>query len=365
MIAEILLVSIGLIVYNLFLYPILLIIITTFYKNKTKTSNFKPKVSLVISAYNEEKDIKEKIENSLALDYDHLEILIVSDGSTDKTNDICKKYGKKIKFYALDKNVGKINALKFLVPKAKGSILIFSDANAFYEKNVVKELVKHFSDSRIGCVTGHVKLVASGKDHEQGEGIYMGIEKVIMNKESLIHSVIGLDGAMYALRKELFKPLKYFIEDFVMGMNVIKNKFRVIYEPKAKGWEVSSPGLKVEMKRKSRIVAGGFQSLKFNWFLIFHPIILFMFVSHKFLRWVTAELMILVLVLNLLLLNNYYFRILMYLQVLFYLVAFIGLFVKRLSFVSYFVIMQMASLWGFIKFVFRLQPISWERTKRL
>ena len=119
MIKEIILICIGLIVYNLFLYPVFLGIITLFYKNKTKQSEINPKVSLIISAYNEEKYIKEKIENSLKLDYDHLEILIVSDGSNDKTNKICKSFGKKISFFSLKKNIGKINALKFVVPKAK------------------------------------------------------------------------------------------------------------------------------------------------------------------------------------------------------------------------------------------------------
>ena len=132
---------------------------------------------------------------------------------------------------------------------------------------------------------------------------------------------------MYALRKELYEPLpNFFIEDFVMGMNIIKKGYRVIYEPNARAFEASSENLKDEFRRKSRIVAGGFQSLGFMRFLFRKPFLLFAFISHKVLRWMTVEFLLASLLLNVLLLDNVYFLMLFYLQILFYLGACLGAF---------------------------------------
>ena len=226
--------------------------------------------------------------------------------------------------------------------------------------------MKHFNDDRVGCTTGYVKLIADGKEHEQGEGLFTRLERFIQTKESTIHSVIGLDGAMYALRKELYEPLpNFFIEDFVMGMNIIKKGYRVIYEPKAQAFEASSENLKDEFRRKSRIVAGGFQSLGFMRFLVLKPFLLFAFISHKVLRWMTVELLLATLLLNVLLLDNVYFLILFCLQILFYLGAGLGAFFKPFSFIYYFVFMQAASFWGLVKYLLNIQKVTWNKAKRV
>ncbi|MBW2998808.1 glycosyltransferase family 2 protein [Candidatus Woesearchaeota archaeon] len=362
-------VSIFLVIYNVFLYPCLIFLLAKIFHNEVKSANTNIKVSLICSANNEEKDIGQKIKNCLELNYENLEIIIIDDGSTDKTNEICneykKKYGDKFKLIEINPRGGKINALNKAVPKSCGEILLFSDANTYYDKNVVKELVKHFADRKVGCVTGHVKLIAKN-ELKEGEGFFTRIERTIHDSESSIYSSIGLDGAMYALRRELYEPLEgYFIEDFVMGMNIIKKGYRVIYESKAKGWEESAKSYVMEMKRRSRIVAGGFQCLKFMTFLIKKPFILFEFTSHKFLRWILAELMVLILVLNIVLFNsNVLFQYLLYAQILFYFLSIMGFFIKKLSFITYFVLMQIASFLGLIKFIFGLQKVNWTRFKR-
>ncbi len=357
-------ISIFLIFYSIFLYPLLLSFITRFYEKKTDIAKPEYKVSLIIAAYNEEKDIEGKILNSFELDYKDLEIIVVSDGSEDRTNEICRKYADRINFMELKPRSGKINALNHAVPLAKGEIIVFSDANTYYEKNAITELVKHFHDKSVGCVTGYVRLIAEGK-HKQGEGIYTRIERSIQINESKIHSVIGIDGAMYAIRKELYESLKgYFIEDFVMGMNIIRKGYRTIYDVEARGWEESSPGYAVEMKRRSRIVAGGFQSLSAMLFLFKRPGLLFFFFSHKFLRWITAELLITIFILNLFLLYNPFFTIVLSLQIVFYALALLGAVWQKVSFFTYFILMQIASLNGLFKYIFKVQKVTWAKAKR-
>ena len=366
MMGIVILICLFLVAHSLFIYPIILAIIAGLFKNETNAGLITPKVSLIVAAYNEEKDIERKIINSIELDYPKLEIIVASDGSSDDTARICKRYEKQITFYDRKERSGKINTLNNVVPKATGEILVFSDANTFYNKDAINHLIKHFNDPNVGCTTGHVKLIADGKEHELGEGLFTKLEQFIQKKESCLHSVIGLDGAMYALRKELYDPLSsFFIEDFVMGMNILKKGFRVIYEPAAQAIEASSDNLKDEFRRKSRIVAGGFQSLGFMVFLLRKPFLLFAFISHKFLRWISVELLLIAFTLNLFLLDNQFFLFLFYIQLLFYFMAFLGTFLKPLSFVYYFVVMQAASLWGLVKYIFNIQKVTWIKAKRV
>lgn len=355
-----------LILYTYLGYPLMLLILSIFINNPSKKASILPSVSLIIAAYNEEKVIEKKILNSLNLDYPNLEIIIVSDGSTDKTNQICKKYSKKINFIEIKQRSGKINALNTAVPIANGDIVLFSDANTFYNKDVVKKLVRHFNDPKVGCVTGHVKLIPQGKGtHESGESFYSKYEQFIQIKESQISSMIGVDGAMYAMRKHLYHKLpNMFIEDFVMGMNIIKQGYRVIYDKEAKAIEESSSSIKDEIRRKSRVVAGGFQSLPKMFFLMKHPIELWQFKSHKLLRWLIPELLIALFIINIFLLNAYFFKIVFLLQMIFYLSAILGIAIRPLRIPYYFLIMNITAFWGFIKYIFKLQKITWKKANR-
>jgi cellulose synthase/poly-beta-1,6-N-acetylglucosamine synthase-like glycosyltransferase len=147
-------------------------------------------------------------------------------------------------------------------------------------------------------------------------------------------------------------------------MLTIKKGYRVIYEPKAFGREKSSVSIKDEFRRKSRIVAGGFQSMKAMGFLIRKPLILWSFVSHKLLRWILAELLIAVFILNVFLLDNPVYLMFFYLQLLAYALALLGSFINPLSSLFYFVVMQASSLAGLIKFIFGLQKVKWEKARR-
>ncbi|MBW2977903.1 glycosyltransferase [Candidatus Woesearchaeota archaeon] len=357
---------IALIIYNLIGYPLILFVVTLFYKNKTNAKDVPQKVSLIIPAYNEEKEIEKKIIDSLKLNYPNLEIIIVSDGSTDNTNKICRKYKDKIRFIEINKRGGKINALNHAVKHTKGNILFFSDANIFYDENAIRQIVKHFNDKKVGCVTAYKRVVAKKGKHKQGESIYNRMERFVRKRESLLSSVIHVDGAMYAMRKKLYQPLhNVYIEDFIMGMNVIKQGYRVIYETNAKNWEKSSPAIKDEFERKSRMVAGGLQSLKYTGFLIKRPLILWQFVSHRLIRWVTAELLIAIFILNLFLLDTLFYRATLDIQLIVYILAILGSKIKLLSVFYYFLIMQASVLNGLIRLLFKTQKVTWNKAKRV
>jgi cellulose synthase/poly-beta-1,6-N-acetylglucosamine synthase-like glycosyltransferase len=177
MLETVFLILIGLVLYHLLGYPFLLLLLPK--RRRYKFKKIGNKISLIIAAYNEEEFIEKKIRNSLELDYDNLEIIVVSDGSTDRTNEICKKYEGKIKFIEMPERHGKLGALNAAVPHSGGELLLFSDANTFYKSNAVKELAKHFSNPKVGCVTGKVKLIAKKGAHKEGESIYTKLESFI------------------------------------------------------------------------------------------------------------------------------------------------------------------------------------------
>jgi cellulose synthase/poly-beta-1,6-N-acetylglucosamine synthase-like glycosyltransferase len=217
-----------------------------------------PGVSLLISAYNAEGVIDAKLRNALELDYprDRLEIIVVSDGSTDRTTEIVSRFaGSGILLRHFEERTGKTRCLNEALPAAKGAIIVFSDANSTYDRNALKELVKHFSDETIGFVTGRTHYVSPMTDPELTPiGLYSRIETMVKECESALGSCIGADGAIFAVRKELYRPLGRFdINDLVVPFMVIEQGFRGMLEPNAVCTEEKSAGAKEEFVRQIRI----------------------------------------------------------------------------------------------------------------
>ncbi len=355
---------VGLVIYNLLGYPLTLFILTVFYKNQARSKPIRPIVSLIIAAYNEEKFIEEKIINSLRLDYPRLEIIVISDGSTDRTDEICRKYNHEINFVRLPRG-GKLKALNKIVPLARGKVILLSDANTLYDSNTVKEMVKHFNDPKVGGVVGNINFVCKKGKHKQGEYVFTKLERFIQERESLLGSTVGLVGPINAVRKDLYTSLKGMaVEDFVLGLEILKKGYRVVYDPDANAWEESTPNIKAESERKARIVVGGMQSLKYIPSFITQPIVLWQFFSRKVLRWFMAEILLLIFLFNLLLLNKTPYLLFFNLQLAFYAVSLLGSKVNKLSFFYYFIKMQIASLRGFLRFVTGRQEMTWKRTER-
>jgi cellulose synthase/poly-beta-1,6-N-acetylglucosamine synthase-like glycosyltransferase len=383
--------SLAVIIYSYFIYPLILIMFSAikqavsdtrylWKKSQRRVSDKEnlPPVSIIIAAYNEESCIKARVENLLSLDYpkDKLTILIGSDGSQDKTAEILTSFDEvNLKVHIFEKNRGKMSVLNDLVEYVNSDYIVFSDANTHFNKNTIEHLVRHFDHDDIGAVCGELHLV----DVDSGDNkdnIYWRYEQVLKFHEARLNALQGANGAIYAIRKELFIPLpaNTIVDDFQIAMNVAKQGFRLIYDPEAIAIEEIAPNLQAEEGRRVRIGLGNYQALfAMRWAL--NPFLGWRFVayiSHKVCRWFVPHLMLIVLVSNLFLISNPLYQLLFIGQTLFYFIAFYGIKKQKkqqkigsiTGIVAFFVSMNIALMRGFIRYFSSNVQGTWERTTR-
>lgn len=369
--------SLFMIFYAYVGYPLLLFLISIFFTHKPSGKNLKelPSVSLLISAYNEEKVIGEKIENSLALDYpkELIEIVVVSDGSTDRTEEIVKQYTNQgVLLRSYSGRIGKTACLNRAVPMAKGEIVVFSDANSKYDRYAVKELVKHFGNEQIGFVTGATKYVSNdGASPAGGINLYSKLEIATKKLESKISSCVGADGAIFAIRKKLFQPLDDAdINDLVIPLNIIKQGYRGVLEEKAFCTESSANGQKGEFRRQERISNRTIRAIFRNKDML-NPfnsgIFAFELFSHKLTKFLVPFFLIILLGANILLIGRgLIYDLILAAQLLFCFLAFLGTarklsggFSKLTSFCHTFVTANLALLYGWMGYLNRRTYATW------
>lgn len=243
-------------VYPYTIYPLLVMLWSRQSGRTWNQEYFTPTVSMIISVYNEEGVIQEKIDNALSLDYPKglFEVIVVSDGSSDQTDQIISSVSDpRLVPRVCPERKGKTACLNRVVPDAKGDILIFTDANSMFPRDTLLKLTRNFSDSRIGLVTGWTKYRKDGGG-EETTGLYARLEKAIKYSESLISSCVGADGAVFAMRKTLYQPLKDCdINDFVIPLNVLGQGKRVVLDPEVYCVEKPSEGEVREFRRQVRI----------------------------------------------------------------------------------------------------------------
>ncbi|MDZ7289557.1 MAG: glycosyltransferase family 2 protein [candidate division KSB1 bacterium] len=347
-------------------YPALLFLITRFFHIQSQGhAAHEPMVTLIISAYNEAGIIRQKLENSLALDYprERLEIIVVSDCSDDATDSIVSEYADKgVRLIRMSERGGKTVGLNFAVPQARGEIVIFSDANALYQRMVVRNLVRNFADPKVGCVTGESRYEVdeSMPDSTASENLYWRYELALKGWESAIGSLVGGDGAIYGIRKSLFRPMQpEDLSDFVNPMQIVTQGYRNVYEPEAVSFERGAESFEKEFHRKVRIVNRAWRGL---WRVrqVLNPLRFGFFtlqvISHKLLRWLVPLFMAGAFLANLLLLNHgRFYQVMLVLQTLFYTLATIGWLqshrpsLSRLFYVPYyFCMVNYASLLGIV-----------------
>ncbi len=278
--------------YPFLLYPLLLkLLVEAAPLDESPPEGAWPSVALIICALNEQKMIGDKIENSLALDYPpgKLKVVVVSDGSTDRTVEIARSYVPSIELIEHETRRGKVANLNDVIPAREEEIIALSDANVLYDPAALRHLISRFRDARVGGVSGRVILVETTGPIQVGEENYYSLEWGLQIAESRIHSMVGVDGAMYALRRELFTPCPddTIIEDFVIAMGVVRRGWRFVFEPRALAWESGVSSLREEFRRKVRIAAGSVQALvRGNGWPRSAPLgFWFLFLSHKLLRW--------------------------------------------------------------------------------
>jgi len=242
-------------VYSYAVYPLVIIVWSKLAQRRWKRDDGTPFVSIIISVYNEEQVIARKIENALALDYpaERMEIIISSDGSTDGTNDIVTAVQDPRVVLQRFERLGKTACLNKVVPTAKGEIVLFTDANAMFPADVLRKMIRNFGDAQVGLVTGGTRYFAAGGEKEV-TGVYAKLERWTKHYESLIDSCVGADGAIFAVRKNLFVPLKgNDINDFIIPLNVIEQGSRVILDADANCREPEAEGEKKAYRRQVRI----------------------------------------------------------------------------------------------------------------
>jgi len=248
-----------LIIFYIYLgYPAVVFIMAAVKNRKVKKGPFAPYATFLISAYNEDKYIDATIKNKLALNYpkEKLEIIVISDGSTDRTDEIVKQYEEQgVKLFRQEPRAGKTSALNMATPKAKGDVLIFSDANSLYEEDALINLMKNFKDSDVGYVTG--KMIYTNPDGNPiGDGCtaYMKYENQLRSWETNLGSIVGVDGGIDAIRKALYQPMNADqLPDFVLPLKVIEQGYRVVYEPDAILKEPSLNTVQDEYKMRVRV----------------------------------------------------------------------------------------------------------------
>jgi cellulose synthase/poly-beta-1,6-N-acetylglucosamine synthase-like glycosyltransferase len=331
---------IALIIYSYFIYAILLTIVAgvtqivsdarhVFNKRERRQQSGEdfPDVAVVISAFNEERHIRARIENLFALDYppERLKIYIGSDGSKDGTNAILASFSDpRLATFAFEVNRGKARVLNDLVSRADSSILVFSDANTFFERQALKHLVSNFADAGVGGVSGELRLDASKGDNQ--DSLYWRVEQYLKFFEGRIGGLLGANGAIYAIRKPLWKPLREdtIVDDFCVAMNVSAAGYRLVYDPRAWANEDTPDSIGDEYGRRVRIGIGNFQALIRHpeYFLRTSWATKFTYVSHKVLRWIAPHLLLLVLLASTLLaLQSTSWRLFLALQIVAYAVC--------------------------------------------
>lgn len=347
---------------------------------------FEPEVTLLIAAYNEEKDVAVKMQNTLELDYpaDKLTILWITDGSTDRTPDLLREY-PQVRVEHQNIRAGKIGAINRGMTLVTTPITAFCDANTLLAKDSIRQIVRHFENPKVGCVAGEKRIALEGKEAASaaGEGLYWKYESALKRWDSELSSVMGAAGELFAIRTNLFEEVEpdTLLDDFMISMRIAKRGFIVRYEPNAVASEKASANVKEELKRKIRIAAGGLQSIvRLSALLnIFrYGLLSFQYVSHRVLRWtVTPICLLLVFVLNIIIVAAEggsvlsLYPLLLILQLVFYVSALAGYIFEsrevhlKLLFVPYyFFVMNYAVFLGFIRHLKGKQSVNWERAKR-
>ena len=354
--------SLVLTTYTYFGYAIWLWIYAHLRKRPVLRSTNTPSVSIIIAARNEEASLPAKIENLRLLDYpqDQLQIIVASDGSTDQTADILRDHANDILPVVLEESRGKAGALNEAVKLATGDILVFLDARQTVDGDAVSELVACFADPEVGAVSGELLLEsAPGQSAANALGIYWKIEKIVRKLESASGSVVGVTGAIYAIRREHYTEIPHgtLLDDVFVPMNVARTGKRVIFQPSAIARDRLFSQKGKEFSRKVRTLTGNYQLLGLApWLLSPANPLLFRFVSHKLLRLLIPLLLILMLVASLMS-RGPFFKAAFWLQILFYVLAVLGTLspstrrFKPVAIANTFVMLNAAAALAFYNFV--------------
>ncbi|MBI1316887.1 glycosyltransferase [bacterium] len=337
-----------------------------------------PSVTLVIPCYNEKSVLAEKLQNTRQLDYpsDRLTVVFITDGSTDGSQEYLRAQSDVVSLHQpvrAGKSAAENRAMQFI----QTPYVVFCDANTWLNPESIKRLVRHYQDPKVGGVSGEKRVKMDGTTEAEGEGLYWKYESTLKRWDSELWSLVGAAGELVSFRTDLFEPLEEdtILDDFVQSMRIAQKGYRFLYEPEAYAMESSSAHFSEEFKRKVRIAAGGWQAMSRLGFILNplrQPLLSWMYVSHRVLRWsIAAFALPLLLVLNAFLASqgNLYLGLLIG-QGGFYVLAAKGWLdaqkgKKGIGYVPfYFCFMNYAVIAGFYRWLNKRQSAVWERAQR-
>jgi len=343
-------------------------------KKPPRKEYINPAVSILMPVHNEEKYVEDKIKSLLNIDYpaNRVEVLIGSDGSTDRTEEIVKKYvDGMIKLCSREERKGKPSMLNLLASRAKGEILVLTDVRQELDKDSLKELVGNFYDERVGSVSTELLFEDENNKTGNGIGFYWKYEKFIRNCESRLGSMLGATGAMYAIRRRLFSelPKDIILDDMYIPLKIVERGYRAVFDAEAKIYDRVSKDSNHEFLRKARTHAGNFQVFGYVKKLfnpLKSPVALQLF-SHKLLRLMGPYLLIALFVSNMFLLDNLFYLLTFVLQAVFYIFALLGTVRKKANRLfdipHMFCVMNFAAVVGLWRFVRGNHSVLWEKAE--
>jgi cellulose synthase/poly-beta-1,6-N-acetylglucosamine synthase-like glycosyltransferase len=369
----------AIILYTYFGYPLAIMTLSLVRHERVEKRNSEPAVTLIITAFNEEKDIRRKLENALALDFprDRFEIIVASDGSNDRTDDIVREYATRgVVLYAPGERLGKTEMQNRAVRIAHGEILVFSDATTQYERSALRMIVRNFADPAVGAVSGRFKYLDPGATQiGRGTGAFWDYESFIKMRQTKIGTITGCSGCIYALRRVLFMPLPPdIISDLVEPLAILEKGYRIVYEPEALAYERSFQTSAEEFGMRVRVITRGMHGLVYMRRLLNpfrYGFVAFQLISHKVLRWLVPLFAVALYVVNLAILDRgavYY--LFFCLQTGFFLCASTGWLLERsprkiraFSLPFYFCVINTASVVAMLHLLLNRKIVKWKTVR--
>jgi len=357
-------------------YPLLLVFVGSLRPRLVRRADSTPRVTVIITAYNEERALASKLEDTLALDYpqDCLEVIVASDCSSDRTDEIACEFGSRgVRLHRQPERLGKTAAQNAAVERASGEIIVFSDATTFYQRNVLRTMMPNFADPTVGCVTGRV-IYTDSTSSSVGHGTrsYWSYEFFLKKHESAICSLIGVCGCLYTVRRSAYVPLYHeACSDFVIATKMVEQGLRAIYEPAAVCNEETNTQTNKELNARVRIMTQTFADLWRNRSMM-NPLRSGFFavelLSHKVMRYLVPLFLITILAASAALAGgSTYYLVALAVQIGFYIAAGlagllerVGLHSRLLAIPQYFVLGNLASLIAFYQFLRGERYMRWE-----
>lgn len=373
--------AVGLIVYTYVGYSVVILILSRFVRNPIRIAPIEPRVTFLITAYNEEKNIAAKLEQTLTLDYPRakLELLVASDGSTDRTDEIVRGFADRgVRLVRVEGRVGKTETQNQAVKQATGDIIIFSDATTRYERSAIRNLVRNYADPGVGAVSGRYEYFnPTGASIGVGSVLFWKYENLIKRLQTDIKTITGCCGCIYSVRRSAYVPLPAdIISDLVEPLKVVEQGYRIVFEPDAIAFEETTEQTQEEFRMRVRVVTRGMRGLLymkglFNPFR--HAFVTFQLLSHKVLRWMIPLVLLVAFLANLVLAvdGHRFYSATLALQLAFYMLALIGFLVEKRNILAkpltvplYFMTVNIAAVVAMYRIWKGYKAVTWETVRK-